>query len=182
MPTPLTRVTGVAVAAALTILLTACHGTDKPPAASKADDVASLVTSAPSAAATPAAQERPLIRPDANADDVQRLYDVYEKCVIDNGGKGKAELVKAGKPDAATMAKEIAAQKMCVNKEPEMYIERAKRTDPHYADKLHDFVTCVRSLGIDAWEKDGYLAFNSLPPDRLSAKVDKCEMTAFNVK
>ena len=81
--------------------------------------------------------------------------------------------------DPALDAKYKKAEKKCVNKEPEEVWERAKRLDPAYADKLRDWVTCIRSHGIDAWESDGFLTFESLPPENQLKKVDECQDKAF---
>lgn len=179
------RVTGTALTVALGILLSGCGGSDP----HKGDDVASVAgaaTSRPSASATP--EERPLIRTDTSPEEEQRLYDVWEDCLAKHGAGTEEERKLASdaaqggplsKADPAGMAKYKKAAAACASKEPEEVWERAKRLDPAYADKLRDWVTCIRAHGIDAWESDGFLTFESLPPDNQMKEVDACQDKAF---
>lgn len=181
---------------ALTLLLSACSGpsSDGSSDGSGQADVATLATETAAAGASPTAspgagapQERPLLRPDASDEEEDRLYDVYWTCLSDHGVPGykksedgdvlaapKAAPGGGGEDDPAALA-------ACANVEPEAPWQRAQRTDPRYADKLRDWITCVRSHGIDAFEEDGFLAFESLPSDDKMKLVDECEMKAFNV-
>jgi len=179
------RITGAVLAVALGILLSGCSGTDD----SQGDDVASLVSAAPqqsSSAASPS-EERPLLRTDTSPEEQDRLYGVWETCLEQNGAgtgakrKAAADAAAGAKPntDPGLAAKYTKAEKKCASKEPEEVWERAKRLDPAYADKLRDWVTCIRSHGIDAWESDGFLSFESLPPDNQMKKVDECQDKAF---
>ena len=180
MLTSRTRIAGAVLAACLT-LLTAC-GADEPQTADT-DDVASLATESPGTAATqaaPAGQERPLIRPDSIREEVDRLYAEWSTCLADNGSPSKGDL-SAVDVDPDVLAASANAAKACANKEPERTWERAKRTDPKYADKLRDWITCIRSHGINSWEKDGALAFESLPSDEQRQKINECEMKAFSL-
>lgn len=181
------RVTGAVLAVAL--LLTGCSGGADD---SSSDDVASVVSIKPpqpassSAPASPA--ERPLIRTDTSADEEERLMQVWLGCLEKNGAgtdeKRKMAADSAAGPvaekvDPAFEARYKRAEKLCADKEPEQVWERAKRLDPAYADKLRDWVTCIRSQGIDAWESDGFLTFESLPPENQMKKVDACQDKAF---
>lgn len=180
------RMTATALTVALGVLLSGCGGSDP----ERGDDVASVASVAapgPSASAASAASgERPLIRTDTSAEEEQRLYDVWDECLEKNGagtgGKRKlaADAARGG-PRANTdlAAKYQKAEAACADKEPEEVWQRAKRLDPAYADKLRDWVTCIRAHGIDAWESDGFLTFESLPPDDQLAKVDECQDKAF---
>jgi hypothetical protein len=183
------RMTGAVLAVLLGVLPAGCGADDT----RDGDDVATLVSVKPPApaasSAAPVAEERPLIRTDTSPDEEQRLYDVWQSCLEDNGGGTGAKRKAAA--DAATGAKPAQnvdpgfeerykkAEKKCAAKEPEEVWERAKRLDPAYGDKLRDWVTCIRSHGIDAWESDGFLTFESLPPDNQMKKVDECQDKAF---
>ena len=178
------RITGAALAVALGILLSGCSGTDN----SQGDNVASLVSVAPRQSPSAAtSEERPLLRTDTSPEEENRLYGVWHACLEENGAgtgvKGKlvADAAHGGtqNADPALVAKYKAAEAKCASKEPESVPERAKRLDPAYADKLRDWVTCIRSQGINAWESDGHLTFESLPPDDQMKKVDECQDKAF---
>jgi hypothetical protein len=183
------RITGAVLAVSLGVLLSACGG---PENSKDGDDVASLVTVEPrqptTSSAAPVSQERPLIRTDTSREEEKRLYDVWQACLEKNGaGTGKTRKAAApGAPqamspnvDPAAEARSKEAEKKCGNQEPEEVWERSKRLDPAYADKLRDWVTCIRSHGIDAWESDGFLSFESLPPESQMKKVDECQDKAF---
>ncbi|MDP9799453.1 hypothetical protein J2S43_007965 [Catenuloplanes nepalensis] len=181
-----TGLTGIALVA----LLAACGDGEK--ADTAADQVVTLNTATPgaTAAASPATRERPLLRPDASQEEEDRLYDVYFACLADNGspkhepqpgGPADGPVAAPAEPDADFEAKEQAAAKACEHLEPEEPWQLSQRTDPHYADKLRDWITCIRSHGIDAWEEDGFVAFESLPPENQLALVDECQIKAFDV-
>jgi hypothetical protein len=182
------RTTGAALALAFGILLTGCGGADK---GRGSDDVASLVSVAPpqpaTSSAAPASEERPLIRTDTSSEEEERLYAVWTTCLEQNGAgtgtkrKMAADAAAGARPntDPGLEERYKKAEKKCASKEPEEVWERARRLDPAYADKLRDWVTCIRSHGIDAWESDGFLTFESLPPDNQMKKVDDCQDKAF---
>ncbi|GAB7040340.1 MULTISPECIES: hypothetical protein [Catenuloplanes] len=181
---------------ALVALLAACGG--EPPADGTTDQVVTLDTATPGTGATPAATaspERPLLRPDTSDAEEERLYDVWFDCLEKNGGRGRGPKEA---PDGATGGSDSgpavavpadpeaeeqdrAAEKACENLEPEAPWQRAKRLDPEYADKLRDWITCIRSHGIDAWESDGFVTFESLPPEDKMVLVGECETKAFSV-
>jgi hypothetical protein len=176
-----TRVIGTA--AVLIFLLGACSAK----AGESEAKVATLSSAPASAAATKAAKEPPLIRPDTSDAEETRLWDIYQDCVAENGGTTRrknaadagAGAVAAPNTDPEFEKRSKKAEAACADKLPEQLWERAKRTDAKYADKLRDWVTCIRAAGIDAWEDDGYLAFEHLPPDNQMKKVDACEAKAF---
>ncbi|WP_213451265.1 hypothetical protein [Rhizomonospora bruguierae] len=169
--------------ALLALLLAACDR--EPHSSGSADggtgpDVASLASASPSATAgaastagTAAADEPPLIRPDTSEEEENRLQQRYNDCLVEHGANPKV------RGPAEDTKKTKAAEQACANKKPEELWERARRTDPEYADKLRDWVTCVRSHGIDAWEEDGFITFKSLPPDNQFKYVQECESKAF---
>ena len=178
-----TRLIGAALAVALGALLSACGDSAGD---SGAGDVASLASGAPPKAitASAAAEERPLIRTDTSAADEQRMWDAWQVCLEKNGMPSKGQLVANARAMKANTDKSLdsnakKAEAACAAKEPERVWERAKRLDPKYADKLRDWVTCIRSHGIDAWENDGDVAFESLPPDDQMKKVNECQDKAF---
>jgi hypothetical protein len=173
---------------ALGVLLSGCSS----PGGQGDDDVATLVSVAPpkpaTSSAAPVSEERPLIRTDTSSEEEQRLYDVWTACLEQNGaGKGEKRKMATSSAARGTQAntdpgleaRYKKAEKKCASKEPEEVWERAKRLDPAYADKLRDWVTCIRSHGIDAWESDGFLTFESLPPENQLKKVDACQDKAF---
>jgi hypothetical protein len=177
-----TRLTGAALALALGALLSACSGSAADSGTGTGqDDVASLVSAAPPQASTPpaATAERPLVRTDTSVEEEERMWATWQECLADNGGPSKASLADKRNADLGLDAKAKKAEAACANKRPEKVWERAKRLDPAYADKLRDWVTCIRSHGIDAWESDGFLAFESLPPENQMKKVDECQNKAF---
>ncbi|GIJ49258.1 hypothetical protein Val02_61440 [Virgisporangium aliadipatigenens] len=166
-------------------LLAGCEkAPEKPEVATLASDPATA------ASPSPAAAERPLIRTDTSPEEEERLWDVYLKCLADhgytkaggdaaNGGGSSGAAPRPALPDPRDEELSAAAEAACGSKKPEQVWERAKRTDPQYADKLHAWVTCIRAQGIDAWENDGFLAFKSLPPENEMKKVDECQDKAF---
>ncbi|GAB7048342.1 hypothetical protein [Catenuloplanes indicus] len=182
---------------ALVALLTACGAEPPAEGTAEADQVVSLSSATPGATAPAATApaERPLLRPDTSDVEEERLYDVWFDCLEEKGGRGRGPKevpdgdrgapapgpAAPAAPDPAAEAQDAAAQKACENLEPEAPWQRAKRLDPDYADKLRDWITCIRSHGIDAWESDGFVTFESLPPDDKMVLVGECEMKAFSV-
>jgi len=182
------RITAAILAVTAGLLLSGCSSDD----GKDGDDVATLasvIPPQPAASSAAAPQERPLIRTDTSSAEEDRLYALWDACLVENGAgreqkrKLAADSANGGpvadKVDPAFEARYKEAEKKCQNKEPESVWERAKRLDPKYADKLRDWVTCIRAEGIDAWESDGFLAFESLPPDNQMKKVDACQDKAF---
>jgi hypothetical protein len=180
------RITGAVLTVALGVLLSGCGGPDNNTGGGEVASLASVEPPQPAtSSAAPASEERPLLRTDTSSKEEERLYDVWNACLAENGaGTGKQRKAAADEMpkvnnDPALDAKYKRAEKKCLNKEPEEVWERAKRLDPAYADKLRDWVTCIRSHGIDAWESDGFLTFESLPPENQLKKVDECQDKAF---
>ncbi|MDG4773400.1 hypothetical protein [Solwaraspora sp. WMMD792] len=189
----------LAVALAVTVigLLTACGGDGQDPAAaggtatgasgSTGDSgVASIVGStAPDASPSPPA-ERPLIRPDTSPEEEQRLYDVYQRCLEDNGlpkparvpeGGGDSPMAAAGPESAEEQAAARKAAEACASLEPEELWERSMRLDPTYRDKLQVWVKCLQDRGVDAYaEGDSLMLNDGLPPGN---EIEECEAEAF---
>ena len=153
-------------------LLAACGDSPASPASNGKQDVASIASASPTQAPAAQASERPLIRTDTSAEEVDRLYDAWGKCLEDHG------VPRKGTGTGDTPAQKQAAE-ACEPLHPESVWERAKRLDPEYGDKLRDWVTCIRAFGIDAWEENGFLAFNSLPSDADQKHVDECQRKVF---
>ncbi|MFI5843504.1 hypothetical protein ACIA8K_27740 [Catenuloplanes sp. NPDC051500] len=165
----LTRVT---IAAGLVLLLAACGGEDKP--AEGTADVASLTATSGAAApsASSGAQERPLERPDATQEEIARMYAVFDGCMEQNGFPQK--------DGSGTLNQKAAAEKICGHLQPETAFQRSQRLDPaHYGDRLRDWVTCIRSHGIDAYVEDDNLFFESLPAGEDAERVAECQTKAF---
>ncbi|WFE26301.1 hypothetical protein O7623_23610 [Solwaraspora sp. WMMD791] len=185
-----------ALAVAACGLLAACGGGGKDPATGgtatgaqgSAGDggVASIVGStAPDASPSPQA-ERPLIRPDTSPEEVDRIYDVYWKCLEDNGLTQSGRVV-GGSGDSPTPTsppkspeEEVAVRKAverCAVLEPEHLSERSQRLDPTYRDKLQVWVKCLQDRGIDAYaEGDNLMLKDGLPP---GDEIEECEAEAF---
>jgi hypothetical protein len=146
-------------------------------------EVATVASAGPTVSTGPSTAERPLLRADMSADEKERLYDIWQRCVTDNSGadlatqKRLADSVGGLPPEQKERYDKAVA--LCASKEPEEVWQRAKRLDPEYGDKLRDWVTCIRAFGIDAWEDNGFLAFNSLPDEQGQKHVDECETKAF---
>jgi hypothetical protein len=179
-----TRLTGAALALARGVLLSACGGsTTDSGTGTGQGEVASLPSTAPRAStSSAAAEERPLIRTDTSPEEEQRLWDLWQDCMENGGAPSNGAAGKGPRPATDADRQDPKARKAveaCANKEPETVWERAKRLDPAYPDKLRDWVTCIRSHGIDAWESNGLLTFESLPPDNQTKKVDECQDKAF---
>jgi hypothetical protein len=174
---PSRRLTGVVLSIALAVLPAACAGGKTTSGGSSQDHVASLASSSPTATRTPAADERPLIRSDTSKEEELQIYYVYEQCLKDHGdprlqkpglvGPGAPQVNAPGRGDEPP--KVVAAQKACANKFPESIVDRARRTDPRYADKLRDWITCMRAAGIDvsASSESGKRYFGSLDGQHL---------------
>lgn len=182
------RLAGIVLAGGLSVLLTACGGGADVGGAdgdTGGEDVASLATDpvpVDDASETP---ERPLIRSDTSPEEEERLWDEYQRCLEEHGAPaatGESGQGEVGEPVGGVVEDEdriLAAEAACEHKLPEQLWQRAQRTDPDYEDKLRDWVTCIRSHGIDVWESDGFLTFHSLPPEHEMVKVAECEEKAF---
>ena len=145
-------------------------------ASASASASAGAGASAPVVSASAAAEERPLIRTDTSAEEKDRLYEVWIACLEANGLPRK----ETGLQVSVSAEVEAKAQTACSSKHPESVWERAKRLDPQYADKLHAWVACLRSHGIDALEDNGFVAFeDGLPSGSKEQWLDKCQDEAF---
>ena len=134
-------------------LLTGCsNSADADPAPS----VASVATAAPGKSA-PAAEasatadlDRPYFRPDMTDDEVIRLSNLYESCLINHGVPAavKGKQVKSWDDGRAQYAD---ARKACQDKKAEQYEERLARVDPTaHKDYLRISLACLKAGGIKA--------------------------------
>jgi hypothetical protein len=171
-PSTSRRLAAVLAVAVISSLAACDGGSSTGTAADDKPEVATIVSSGASPSAS-AASERPLIRTDTSVEESERLYKLYYDCLGQNGVE-----IDRGRPNQRSPKYE-QARKACESKEPETIWQRAKRTDPEYNDKLRDWVTCIRAFGIDAWEENGSLAFNSLPSDEGMRHVDECQNKVF---
>ena len=185
------RLAGVVLAVGLSALLVACGGAAGGDGSDGGDggdrEIPSLATGPATAGDATETPERPLIRSDTSPEEVERMEAEHHRCLEEHGvklippgpGSDQPDEPAAGEVSAEQIETENAAHAACEHKEPERLWQRAQRLDPDYADKLREWVTCIRSHGIDAWESDGFLSFHSLPPDDEMEKVDECEERAF---
>ena len=160
------------LAVALVALLAACGS--QPDAGSP--DVATLASGGAPTASPTARDDHPLIRPDTSQEERDRMYAEYNRCLKEHG----LDVKQPKGVDAAAPSRMAAAEQACERIRPEQPWERAKRTDPEYADKLHEWVKCVRALGIDATEADGRLTLTVMPTDEQLDKINDCQTKAFN--
>ncbi len=174
--------TGTVLAICGTLALGACGSTPEP--ATRAPDVATLQSTAaapPSSAPTPAA-ERPVIPVDDNVDAIGRLETAWVYCLRDNGVPLDTAI-----GESKTARKEPryqAAYKTCAIKEPEFWIDREARTNPEYADRLRDAVTCLKSKGhkarLDTSKTPAVIAYPSMGQETAAIDDrDECLREAF---
>ena len=130
-----------AVGSVVTLYLVAgCTG------AQDAPEVATLRSAAPPPASSPAAAERPFVRPDQGAADFDRYVDVFYRCLIDEGVKVIGTGVKREiKEDART----AAAKRKCDILYPETWMEHERRTNPEFTDLLRETAKCLKEHGHD---------------------------------
>lgn len=138
---------GMLAATVVTLVITGCGDNG----GSAAPDIATLRSVEPSAANSPAVQDRPVIRPDASADDIAALEQVYFKCLDEAGVPvAKSDDGKYGKPkDPAALTSTPAAQ-ACAAKQPESWLDRERRDNPEFVDRLRDAVACLKEKGFKA--------------------------------
>lgn len=140
---------GALAAAVLTVVVTGCGGT----ADATKPQIATLRSADAPAASTAAAQERPVIRADATADDINALEQAYFGCLAAAGvPMSKSENGEYGKPKWAgsTDKRWGPASEACAAKEPESWYDREQRVNPEFADRLRDAVKCLKDRGFKA--------------------------------
>ncbi|WP_033341615.1 hypothetical protein [Catenuloplanes japonicus] len=148
---------------AATVLLAACA--EPAPSGGEAD-VPTLLTpgaKAPGATTSGAtapgattgnttANDRPVIRPDATEEEIRRLENLWAACLVRAGVPHHAdEAGNYGKPQVDLTAPEYrGAVESCASLQPESWLDRERRTDPQFTDRLLDAVTCLKAKGYQA--------------------------------
>lgn len=140
---------GALVAVAVTVVVTGCCDSADP----TKPQIATLRSADAPAASTAAAQERPLIRPDATEADIKALEQTYFACLAAAGAPvAKSENGEYGKPagDGWKDKRLGPASKACAAKEPESWFDRERRVNPEFVDRLREVVKCVKDKGFKA--------------------------------
>ncbi|QYN22640.1 hypothetical protein [Amycolatopsis sp. DSM 110486] len=170
---------GTALAAAA-LVLAGCGGA---PSAGSAPSVAALPSSASAAspsATTSADDARPLIRPDTDPAERDRLTRLWIQCLTDHG-------IPDYKRDHDNPNPKFAgAREACAPKQPEDLKDRLARKDPAaYQDGMRDLANCMRSHGIEVKiDATGYTydPNGSVPiADAMVISAD-CEKVAFGAR
>jgi hypothetical protein len=162
-------------------LLSAC-GSPGGTGGTEQASVASLATPTTAEASTPKppVAERPLIRPDTSKAEIARMTKVYLNCLKDSGVPAATMKMFSAKggPDSETAAK---YQKQCGSKQAQQLFDKARTSDPDFADHLRTDATCLNRHGIRAEiRKDGDIwLLDDLPPDSKAHWLDDCEQEAF---
>jgi hypothetical protein len=135
-------------AATLTLLaIGGCGGSDP----SSKPDVANVRGTQPTAVASSRAPERPLIRPDATEQEIHAMEQAYLRCLQQNGVVMNASSTgELGKPKDLYDPHMPAAAKACAPKEPENWLDRERRNNPEFVDRLRDAVKCLKAKGFNA--------------------------------
>jgi hypothetical protein len=126
------------------LLTTGCDGSGE----DKTDSQVATLQSAPagkSAAAQP--EERPLIRPDMTEQDFIAVHQPYWKCLEDKGVKLAGDVAGFRKPHEDSSKVFPEAQKACGSKEPESWITRDERVNPHHIDLMRQMTQCLIDKG-----------------------------------
>ncbi|MFI5842976.1 hypothetical protein ACIA8K_25030 [Catenuloplanes sp. NPDC051500] len=145
------RFTLVLAATGVIAALTGCGGADP----QAGDDVPTLVTPGAAAAASgsaPAGAERPVIRPDATEEEITRLENLWAACLVAAGVPHHVdEAGNYGKPEVDLADPQYrAAVDSCAATQPESWLDRERRTDPKFTDRLLEAVACLKAKGYQA--------------------------------
>jgi hypothetical protein len=142
------------VAVAALMIVSACGTETSPPAG--AADVVTLQTGA-AASASPPAQGRPVIRPDATSEDIQKLVNAQFACWEEHGSpQYKGPDGNYNKPPEGVTLPEAdpavieAADRACAHLEPESWLDVERRTNPEFADMIRAAAECLKARGYDA--------------------------------
>ncbi|GGU13452.1 hypothetical protein [Lentzea flava] len=127
---------------ALLFLLTACTSPGAPP------QVASLSTPGSSAAPTSAAQEqRPRERIDMTPEDLEALYNAYDRCLAQFGMDKQSQVRARQSGTVPPKAEEDKARKACESKNPLPPWEKDVN-NPEAVDFANRVVQCLRDKGV----------------------------------
>jgi hypothetical protein len=120
--------------------LTACS--DQP------ESAAPGVATIKSATASAPPRERPILRPDAEPGERDRLIHAYGMCLHDQGiptSSTAAVIVKATVD--LTLPEYADKAAACADKEPQYWMDLARQTDPEFLDKLRAEAACLTTKG-----------------------------------
>ena len=176
-----------ALALATTCLLTGCGANTKD--AGPAPSVASVATAsvaagkaAPTSSTAPT-KERLYFRPDMTDDEVIRLSNMYESCLIEHGVPAavKGKQVKSWDDGSA---KYTDARAACQDKKAEEYEERLARVDPAaFQDYLRISLACLKAGGLKARMNAAGNDIDIDPKTPVAKALDvqtDCTMKAYN--
>jgi hypothetical protein len=150
-------------------VLAGCTG---PKADDKSPDIATLRTAEPASAAppSPAARERPVIRPDEDSRAAwERYMAVWLECMQANGIPPE-------------QAKGKAAEPKCQHLYPEHWMEREARTNPEYLDRLRDTAKCLKDRGHDVTVGGSPVSImygDNASANKADADLQECEKVVF---
>ncbi|WP_326835322.1 hypothetical protein VSH64_10405 [Amycolatopsis rhabdoformis] len=142
-----------------TLALAACGGA---PSTDTAPGVAALPGStapASPSATTSVDDARPLIRPDTDGAETQRLIEAWTKCLTDHG------IPDVKREHDHPLPQYRPAHEACAAKEPEFLQDRLKRTDPgSYQDGMRALVACLKAHGVEVKDTPGFQNGYELDP------------------
>jgi hypothetical protein len=122
-------------------LLSGCGG----PAGAGEPDIATMQSGRPGSAAPSAVRERPVIRPDEGREAFDRYVEIYHQCLRERGIKvGTGE-----KPEIDINDANQAVAEQCWHLYPETWMDRERRTNPEFVDRLREVAQCLLSKGHD---------------------------------
>jgi hypothetical protein len=152
-----------------------CSGSSTEVAGPSVASVPRANSSTKAAPATTAAVERPLIRLDTTPEEMDRMFDAYDKCLRDHGVPSKEMTVKL-----KTRSVDPKAQAACAGKAPDDYQEKMKREDPAgFKDKQRIQVKCMRDHGLAIETSSDGWGYTNPARDMGSTWDKKCERQAF---
>jgi hypothetical protein len=176
---------GALAMTAVTFLVTGCGGATD----SSAPEIATLRSADAPAASAPATQERPLIRPDASAEEIDALHQAHFRCLEAEGAPvAKSADGRYDKPtDPAALNDKSwgPAFKACSAKEPESWLAREQRDNPEYVDRLRDAVKCLKDKGFKARvdnEPPSIVYANNAEFMRADEAEGECQEQAFSAR
>ncbi|MCA2218748.1 hypothetical protein [Jidongwangia harbinensis] len=148
--------------------------------------VASLTTGAPQTRPSDDPEDRrPLVRIDRTEAEVENLWAVWGSCAREKGGPRFDDMEMARKIYREGDAEAEAVRTACLAKEPELFEDRQKRTDPTaYKDNQREWYECARKAGYQVTIADpetGEFGLSEIGPngDFRSPGIEACRRKAF---
>nr|WP_221380678.1 hypothetical protein [Actinoplanes polyasparticus] len=142
------------MATVATLLLSACGDKTEPRAAAGNEAQVATLQSSAAVAPSPSSDGRPIIRPDATREDIDRLDQAYFKCLDDHGvPQDKDEdgnFVKGDALETTSKAKVDAGRAACADKDPESWLDVERRTNPEFPDTMRIAANCMKDKGYNA--------------------------------